>query len=154
MSVDARIQKLFSDIQATWRNQQYSNMRSFWLSTLDAPLYLPEERKEFITSWEQFDAYFAGNAKAMRGILVTIAPQFAVPLSATQQSVVFNLEWTTQMVNDPKPIGGWVRGLAVVEDEAGAYKLRSYIEAPLAPIMYMRELYEVVATQRSFTPTP
>jgi hypothetical protein len=24
----------------------------------------------------------------------------------------------------------------------------------LAPIMYMRELYEVVATQRSFTPTP
>jgi hypothetical protein len=154
MTVDARIKDVFSHLESVWRSRQYAQMREFWVKDLPAPLYLPEERKEFITTWAEFDAYFAGNAKMMKDIIVTYQPITAVPLSATQQIVAFGLEWTTQLVNEAKPIGGSVRGIAVVEDVAGTFKLRAYIEAPLAPIMYMRELYEIVAKDRGFQPIP
>ena len=154
MLVDAHIHKLFTELEVVWRSREYSKMRSFWVKSLEAPLYLPEERKDFITSWAQFDEYFVGNAKAMRDIIVTYQPLTVMPLSQSQKIVAFALEWTTQIVNETKPIGGSVRGVAVIENEAGTWKLLSYIESPLAPIMYMRELYETVAKERGFKQIP
>ena len=154
MPVDARIQKLFTDLEAVWRSRDFSKMRGFWVKGLPAPMYLPEEKKDFITTWAQFDAYFKATTTGSKGGVVTYQPVIAMPLGPNLQMVAFTLEWTTQLVSDTKPIGGSVRGVAVIEDEAGTWKLRSYIEAPLAPILYMRELYETVAKERGFKPVP
>jgi hypothetical protein len=154
MTVDAKTQKVFTDLESVWFGRDYSKMRSFWVSDLPAPLYLPEEKKDFITTWAQFDAYFAANGKASKGGKVTYQPLLAMPMGPGLQMVAFTLEWTTQLVTDAKPIGGSVRGVALMQEEAGAWKLKAYIEAPLAPILYMRELYEVVARERGFKPMP
>lgn len=149
-TLDPRITKLFNDLEEVWAKRDFGKMRGFWVKDLAAPLYLPEEKREFMTSWAQFDAYFKGNSQATRAGLVKIAPQFAMPMGQGLQMVAFDLEWTLHLVNDVKPIGGWVRGVALVEDAGAEVKLKAYIEAPLAPIMYMRELYEVVASARGF----
>jgi hypothetical protein len=154
MSVPRDIQKLFIDLEAVWKSRDYSKMRGFWARNLDAPLYLPEEKKEFITTWAAFDAYFAANATGSKGGLVTYQPLLVMPLGPALQMVAFTLEWTTQLVNDAKPIGGSVRGVAVIDKEMGEWKLKAYIEAPLAPIIYMRDLYELVAKERGFQPIP
>ncbi len=152
MSVDARTQKLFTELEAVWRSGDFSKMRSFWVKDLAAPLYLPEERKDFITTWADFDSYFAGTAKISKGgVQVIYVPLTAVPVSQGQQQVAFTMEWTMQLVTDNVPIGGSVRGVALMADDGKDWKLKSYIEAPLAPIVYMRELYEGLAKQRGFT---
>ncbi|MDX2142409.1 MAG: hypothetical protein SFV19_03550 [Rhodospirillaceae bacterium] len=154
MTVPISIRKLFTDLEAVWKSHDFSKMRGFWAKRLEAPLYLPEERKDFITTWADFDAYFAGTAKASKGGLVTYQPLIAMPMSQGLQMVAFTLEWTMQLVTDAKPIGGSVRGVALVDEEMGDAKLKAYIEAPLAPILYMRDLYELVAQARGFKPIP
>jgi hypothetical protein len=154
MTVSTDIRKLFTDLEAVWKSRDYSKMRGFWAKRLEAPLYLPEEKKDFITTWAAFDAYFAANAKNSKGGLVTYQPLVAMPMGHGLTMVAFTLEWTTQLVGDAKPIGGSVRGVALVEEEMGAWKLKAYIEAPLAPIIYMRDLYELVAKDRGFAPLP
>lgn len=153
-SLDPRVVKLFKDLEATWTTRDFARMRGFWPKDLAAPLYLPEEVKEFITTWAGFDAYFKANTEGSRGGGVKIAPQFSMPMGPGLHMVVFALEWTTQLMTDKKPIGGWVRGIALVEDAGAEVKLKAYIEAPLAPILYMRELYEVVAASRGYKPLP
>ena len=154
MTVDARTQKLFTDLEAVWLSRDFSKMRGFWVKALPAPMYLPEEKKDFITTWAKFDAYFEETAKGSKGGIVTYHPLIAMPTAPGQQMVAFALEWTTQLLNDTKPIGGSVRGVALMEDDGKEWKLKSYIEAPLAPIIYMRDLYELVAKDRGFKPTP
>lgn len=132
----------------------FDRMRGYWPKDLAAPMYLPEERKDFITTWAEFDAYFKATAAGSRGGGVKIAPQFAMPMGPGLHMVAFALEWNTQLLADAKPIGGSVRGVALVEDVGHEVKLKAYIEAPLAPILYIRELYEMVATGRGYTPLP
>jgi hypothetical protein len=153
-ALDPRIVKLFKDLEAVWASRDFARMRGFWVKDLAAPLYLPEEKKDFMTTWAEFDAYFKGNTQGTRAGLVKVAPQFAMPMGPGLQMVAFALEWTLQLVNEAKPIGGSVRGVALVEDAGPEVKLKAYIEAPLAPIMYIRELYETVAVSRGFKPVP
>ena len=153
LPIEPALQKLFTDMEAVWRVRDFAPMRGFWAKDLAAPLYLPEEKKDFITTWAQFDAYFKNAAAGSRGGLVTYKPLFAMPLADNMQMVTFDLEWTTHLKSEDAPIGGWVRGFAVVERDDADWKLRAYIEAPLAPI-YMRELYKLVAKDRGFKPLP
>lgn len=148
--IDARMQKLFTDMEAVWASRDFKKMRGFWVKDLAAPMYLPEEKKDFITTWAGFDAYFANAAAGSRGGIVTYQPLFSMPIADKQHMVAFELEWTTHLKNEDAPIGGSVRGVAVVQDDGTEWKLKSYIEAPLAPIMYMRDLYKLVAKERGF----
>lgn len=153
-ALDPRIVKLFKDLEAVWASRDFGRMRGFWVKDLAAPLYLPEEKKDFMTTWQQFDAYFKGNTQGTRAGVVKIAPQFAMPMGVGLHMVAFALEWTLQLVNEATPIGGSVRGVALVEEAGSEVKLKAYIEAPLAPILYIRELYELVAANRGFKPVP
>ena len=148
MTVDPRILKLFDDLEGVWRARDFKRMRSFWGKNLPAPMYLPEEKKEFITSWEAFDNYFAATAGGSQGGVVTYKPLTAMALSPDHEMVAFELEWTTKLVGEAQAIGGSVRGFALVHDDGADWKLKAYIEAPLAPIIYMRELYGLVAKSR------
>jgi len=152
--LDQRTLKLFTELEALWRSRDFKQMRRHWVKDLAAPVYLPEEKKEFITTWAQFDAYFANAANNSKNSLVTYKPLFAMPSGPGQQMVAFELEWTMQLVNEAAPIGGSVRGFALMEDDGQAWKLKAYIEAPLAPIIYMRDLYQLVAKERGFKPVP
>ena len=79
-------------------------------------------------------------------------PQHSTAMGQGLEMVAFELEWTTYIKGEDAPIGGSVRGIALFEYDGSAWKLKAYIEAPLAPILYMRDLYKVVAGTRGFKP--
>ena len=150
--INPQILHIFTELQGMWLSRDFSRMRSFWLKTLEAPLYLPEEKKDFITTWEGFDAYFAAINSGSQGGGVTYRPLHSTPMGHGQEMVAFELEWTTQIKGEEAPIGGSVRGIAMFEYDGQAWKLKAYIEAPLAPILYMRDLYKLVASSRGYKP--
>jgi len=44
-------------------------------------------------------------------------------------------------------VAGTLRAIAICEPTAAGWRIRAWVEAPLAPIVYMRALYEGVARQ-------
>jgi hypothetical protein len=153
-AIDRGILALFAEMETVWRSREFGRMRGFWAKDLEAPLYLPEEKHEFITTWAAFDAYFANAARSSRGGKVRYKPLLAVPVGERQRMVAFELEWLTHLRNEDAPIGGSVRGVSLVEYDGSEWKLRAYVEAPLAPIVYMRELYKLFAKDRGFEALP
>ncbi|MBL8642643.1 MAG: hypothetical protein JNK21_01835 [Rhodospirillaceae bacterium] len=148
--IDPRIAKVFAGLEGVWRTRDFKPMRGFWAKDLAAPLYLPEEKKDFITTWAGFDAYFANAGQGSRGGKVTYKPLVAMPMGEKMVMVAFEGEWTTHLKTEDAPIGGSIRGVALMEDDGTDWKFKAYIEAPLAPILYMRELYKLVAKERGF----
>lgn len=122
-------------------------MRSLWLDDLAAPLYLAEEHREFITTWDAVDAYFRTTSAAIRAITTAYRVVTVLPAAPGQNMIAFELDWSAAIDPEP-PLAGSVRGFALVEREAGTWKLRAYVEAPLAPIVYMNDLYRLVARAR------
>jgi hypothetical protein len=153
-AINPQILRVFAELEAMWQTRDFGRMRSFWLKGLAAPLYLAEEKKDFITSWEQFDAYFAAINSGSRGGGVVYRPLHSTAMGQGQEMVAFELEWTTQLKGEDAPIGGSVRGIALFEYDGQGWKLRAYIEAPLAPILYVRDLYKLVAASRGYKPLP
>ena len=151
-AINPQILQVFKELEGLWLSRDFSKMRGYWLKSLPAPLYLAEEKKEFFTTWEQFDAYFAAVNAGSRGGAVTYRPLHSTSMGQGQEMVAFELEWTTYIKGEDAPIGGSVRGIALFEYDGQAWKLKAYIEAPLAPIIYMRDLYKLVAGSRGFKP--
>ena len=102
----------------------------------------------------EIESYFADVKAHSKSGLVTYKPLHSTPMGPGQEMVAFTLEWNVHLNTDPTPIGGSVRGIAMFAEEKGAWKLRAYIEAPLAPIIYMRELYKLVPESRGFKALP
>lgn len=146
--VDPEISAVFSTLEQIWRAKDFARMRGLWLTDLASPLYIAEENPTIIASWDAFDAYFAQTSAALRQISSTYRIVAVQPGTGGQQLVAFELDWTAAIGPVNPPVAGWVRGQAVLEQEGSAWKLRSYIEAPLAPIVYMGELYKLVACTR------
>lgn len=146
--IDPEISAVFSTLEQIWRAKDFALMRGLWLTNLAAPLYIAEENPMIIASWDAFDAYFTQTSAALRQISSTYRIVAVQPGTKDQQLVAFELDWTAAIGPVNPPVAGWVRGQAVLEREGTAWKLRSYIEAPLAPIVYMGELYKLVACTR------
>ena len=153
-SVNPGILEVFAELEHMWQSRDFGAMRGYWLADLPAPLYLAEEKAAFFTTWAELESYFADIKSHSKGGLVKYKPLHSTPMGAGQEMVAFTLEWNVHLTGEAVPIGGNVRGIAVFAEQKGAWKLRSYIEAPLAPIIYMRELYKLVPEARGFKPVP
>ena len=152
--VNPRILEVFAELEHMWQSRDFAAMRSHWLSDLPTPLYLAEEKATFFTTWPEVESYFADVKAHSKAGLVKYKPLHATPMGPGQEMVAFTLEWNVHLTGEAVPIGGSVRGVALFAEEKGAWKLRAYIEAPLAPIVYMRELYKLVPETRGFKAAP
>lgn len=148
-NVDPAITAVFSTLESVWRTKAFTRMRGLWLTNLGAPLYVAEENPTIVTSWDAFDAYFAQTSAALREISSAYRIVAVLPGAPGQQIVAFELDWSAAIGPSDPPVAGSVRGQAILEREADEWKLRSYVEAPLAPIVYIGELYKFVACTRS-----
>lgn len=147
-NVEPAIAAFFTTLEGVWRTKDFSRMRKLWLTDLPAPLYVAEENPTIVTSWEAFDAYFVQTSSALRQISSSYRIVAVLPGAPGQQIVAFELDWSAAIGPVDPPVAGSVRGQALLEREGNAWKLRSYVEAPLAPIVYIGELYKFVACSR------
>lgn len=137
---------LFVALERHYGAKDFAAVRALWLPQLDTPFYIAEEHGEVMSSWPQIERYWRITAESLAHLRARFEPRGGVPLSANQQLVCFDLTWLAR-VGSTAPVAGTLRAMAICEHTASGWRIRAWVEAPLAPIVYMRALYEGVARQ-------
>lgn len=144
--VTPELAALFADLERHYGAKDFGAVRALWLPDLDTPFYIAEEHGEVMSSWPQIERYWRITTESLAHLRARFEPRGAVPLSASQQLVGFELTWLAR-VGSTAPVAGTLRAVAICEQTPAGWRIRAWIEAPLAPIVYMRALYEGVARQ-------
>lgn len=144
--IDPGIVELFAALGRHYGAKDFGAVRALWVERLPAPFYLAEEHDEFIDSWDKLENYWRLTSQTLSHLRARFVPQTSVPLDEHRQLVGFELTWLARVGSDA-PVAGTLRAAAVCERSASGWRIRAWIEAPLAPIVYMRHLYHGVARQ-------
>jgi len=103
----------------------------------------PEEEAAVLTSWPAIRDYWKATEEWNEWIAIEYSDIAVKPVDETNAMAVLNLRWDVQLNDSPNPLGGDNRAVVGLRKVDGAWKIHTWVEAPLAPIVYMRKLYEL-----------
>ncbi len=150
MRVDAAtrdaVHGLLKTVEAHWRRLELDRLEPLWDGSR-APLYIAEEAAEIHTSFEALRRYWEFTRASIVKMGLELGEPEILPLAPDLVTAVYTLHWECLMKGQTTPVGGDNRACAVLRRVDGEWRFTQYIEAPLAPIVYIRELY-----QRSVSP--
>ena len=140
------IEAVLAEVAQRWRSLELDRLEELW-DTSHPPLYIAEEADEIHTSFEAIRRYWT----TTRGMMLEMGVEFGrpaiIPLGDGLVTAVFTLHWECLIKGQQAPVGGDNRASAVFRRVGETWRFTQYVEAPLAPIVYIRRLYE-----RSVTP--
>lgn len=139
--VSAEIDALLVQAKEYWHVQNYAGLKSLWDPDEKEPWYQPEETEELLVGWPAIEGYWANNLKVMSKITVSYGKARAKLIAPDLAVAVFDLRWDAALIGRA-PLGGDNRTTAIFRKKKDGWRFCHYVEAPLAPIMYMRKLYE------------
>jgi hypothetical protein len=140
-ALEARIHEL----EKCWSDMDLLRIRSLW-DDRSPPLYLAEEAPGPALQWEQLEQYWRNTQNGLPFVGIRTSNYRFHELSSEYASVFYDMHWDGRLP-DGRALGGDNRVCATFRKRADGWFFVQYIEAPLAPIVYMRQLYE-----RSVTP--
>jgi hypothetical protein len=143
----AEIAEIFKKIEDIFLNieHDYLRFRDLWDRNIKTPIYIAEEHKEIIADWASLDSYFENAAMMLGSVVCKYELKGVVPIQADLVTAYCQMEWQAAIKPAVEKMGGYVRVVAVLRKSDAGWRLVSYVEAPLAPIIYMGELYKLVA---------
>jgi ketosteroid isomerase-like protein len=140
----AALTSVLRTLEHCWATLDFRTVRSLWDDT-QPPLYLAEEAAGPWCSWEALEKYWADTSKLAKRNRVAIRDLRFHELGPQCASVFYEMHWDIELP-DGKSIGGDNRVCVSFKRTTAGWKIVQYIEAPLAPILYMRQLYELNVT--------
>ncbi len=147
-AIDPGITELFDSLSRHYGAKDFAAVRALWVEGLPRPFYLAEEHDQIMDSWDKVENYWRLTSQSLTHLRARFVPRSSVPLDAVLQLVGFELAWIAS-VGSEAPLAGTLRAAAVCERRPAGWRLRAWIEAPLAPIVYVRQLYQRVARELS-----
>ena len=140
------ILKLLSELEQAWRALDFARIRTLWDASVD-PIYFAEEAPEPLLDWPQLQGYwdFTGKAIEKMGMQILDEPKLRA-LAPDLVSAVYRMHWDAMIRGDAHPVGGDNRVCATFRRTPAGWRFAQYVESPLAPIAYMRLLYERATT--------
>jgi hypothetical protein len=125
-----------------WCHLDFARLETLWDRT-NPPVYFAEEAQQPSLSWQALREYwqFTAASIAKMNLVIVRKPEFQA-LSDNLITGFYEMHWDAQMRDHTKPIGGDNRVCASFRHTADGWRFAQYVEAPLAPITYMRRLYE------------
>lgn len=141
------ILKLLSELEHAWRALDFARIRALWDPAAE-PIYFAEEAPQPLLDWAALQAYwdFTGRLIERMGMQILDEPQLRA-LAPGLVTAVYRMHWDAMIRGDARPMGGDNRVCATFRRTSAGWRFAQYVESPLAPIAYMRLLYE-----RSTTP--
>ncbi len=142
----AAILDLLAELEQGWRDLDFARIRRLWDPAHD-PIYFAEEAAQPRLDWEQLQAYwdFTGRAIEKMGMNIVDDPVLR-ELAPGLVTAIYRMHWDALVRGESRPMGGDNRVCATFRRTPAGWKFAQYVEAPLAPIAYIRELYEKAAT--------
>ncbi len=136
---------------AAWARNDAAAIQSFW-DTDDMPFYLAEEIDTVYNTWSQVQKYWQHNEGFHDAISLVFSDIHLKPLRGGDVMAAMRLRWDIafrQAEGAPDSVmpdignlmGGDNHVIAVVRAVQDDIKLTAWIEAPMAPITYMKQLY-------------
>ena len=126
-----------------WASLDAARLEAHWDVGDDAPLYIAEEVDAVFSDWSAVRGYWRANAAYIAEIDVAFDAPVIKELGAREALVAAQMRWRVAFKSAAmKPIAGDNRVVALVRRKDGAWKLAAWIEAPLAPLAYLRRELE------------
>ncbi|MFZ4070416.1 MAG: nuclear transport factor 2 family protein [Caulobacterales bacterium] len=126
--------------RGAWNGHQFDRLAQDWDTADPMPVYLAEEAPATATDWPAVRAYWKDTDRAIERIQVQYANIGAKPVGPDQVMVVKDMRWDALW--DGGRLTGDNRVVASLRRTKDGWKFFSWVEAPLAPIVYMRRLYQ------------
>jgi hypothetical protein len=143
--VDSRIREALRELEAAWCAFDFERVRALWDGSRP-PIYLAEEAEPAL-SWDALEAYWRATRESIVRVAMRIDADRLVlrELAPGLVTALYPMHWDAQMKHEAEPIGGEVRVCATLRLTPAGWRFAQYVEAPLAPIVYMRRLYRLAA---------
>jgi hypothetical protein len=138
------LQALFDAVGACFGANEFDRLRTLWDPEDEQPFYLAEEHDTLVADRAALEAYWAITREVNGGCEARWRVEAAKPIGPDHASAMFTLEWRIHVRGLPRRYGGACRGQALLRRTDAGWRFRSYAEAPLAPITYLKKLYERV----------
>jgi hypothetical protein len=142
----ASIQQVLNELESAWRNLDFVALRALWDETRQ-PVYFAEEAPEPILEWSALQGYWDLTRASIEAMGMRITDLQGVRnLSPDIVSVVYAMHWDARVRGAATPLGGDNRVCATLRRTSAGWRFIQYVESPLAPIVYMKRLYEQSVT--------
>ena len=135
------IESAIRSLERYWATLDFKSIRALWDDSVP-PLYLAEEAAGPVQTWDELEKYWSATGKLAKRNLVKINNVRYHDLNVDVVSAFYDMHWDIELP-DGKTIGGDNRVCVSFRRTAAGWRIGQYIEAPLAPILYMRQLYEL-----------
>ena len=139
----AEIDSLLEELVERWNAMELLKIRELWDPNETQPYYIPEEAEQPLIGWEAIENYWQGTMDSISRLKMRVWDLQVKSLSADLAVAIYRLHWTADVKGFPKPVGGDNRVTAIFRHTDAGWRFCHYVEAPLAPITYMRQLYEL-----------
>ena len=137
------IKALFASYEQAWAANDPAQLEAHWDTDDATPVYLAEEIDQPMTDWAAVRAYWKHNEGFHEKVRLSFSDYTFKPLSEDAVMVVMQMRWDIRFKNfTSEAMGGDNRVVTTLRRVGDQWRLTSWSEAPLAPIVYMRRLYE------------
>jgi hypothetical protein len=142
----AEIRGRLSALEQAWCRLDFAAIRSLW-DTGSEPIYFAEESPQAKLTWTELEAYWSltGRLIEKMGMRVLGEPVMR-EIAPGMISVIYDMHWDALIRGESRAVGGDNRVCATFRLTATGWRFAQYVEAPLAPITYLRRLYEQSVT--------
>jgi hypothetical protein len=158
----AKDQQLTAEIDAAldiyeelWDRQDPVQLAKMWDTDDDQPFYLAEEQFEWRIGWEQVMGYMdPPGDTTVSSIRMRFDGVQARWLADDLAFAKFWIRFDTQMAFLPNPIGTDARASAIFRKTDEGWKLLTWAESPMSPILYIQRLYKLHGEEGEASPMP
>ena len=141
-SLTEEIAGVLDRLRDNWNRMDLKAMAELWDTSDPQPFYLPEEVEEPLRDWDAIQAYWDKTMQMIPRLKMRIWDIQTSPLSEDLAWVSYQFHWDAVAEGYDKPVGADNRAVALFRKLPEGWRICRYVEAPLAPILYMRKLYE------------
>ncbi len=136
------IEAMFVSYQAAWAANDPERLEAHWDSTDPAPVYLAEEITTRMTDWEAIRGYWKNNGEYIERVRLIFSDFVFKSLHEDLATAVFEMRWDIRFRSTGMaPMGGDNRVVATVRRVGDQWRLIAWVEAPLAALPYLQQLY-------------
>ncbi|HSN72084.1 MAG TPA: nuclear transport factor 2 family protein [Steroidobacteraceae bacterium] len=140
--LEHELAELLEQVVAAWNRLDFAALEALWDPDESRPFYLPEEAPSALTSWEALREYWTGTRRVTRALSMRVWNLEAKPIAADLAVALWQMHWNADVEGYERPVGGDNRVTAIFRRRGDRWRFIHYVEAPLAPILYLKRFYE------------
>jgi hypothetical protein len=143
-ALSAEIDAVLNEYEELWDKQDPAGLIALWDQDDPEPYYLAEEQEDWRIGWDQLKNYWDPPGPSMsEAIRMRFDGTQARMLSDDLAFASFWIRFDTKMKFMPKPISTDARASAVFRKKPEGWRLVTWAESPMSPILYVQKLYEM-----------